>query len=389
VSPSRTRHRASAAWEGREVIRVATLPGHGPYARHLSHPEGVDGVHRTTVLPLGLDRAPGRANRAPAGSVPGRAPSPVFDPSWLGRHIAELDVVHVLGLPPGRGERAVCATGAAVEAVRRAGIPLVVTAYHLSDPTGPDDDTFADRLAHLLGAADAVLTLTESAADELAERWQIEATVLPHPHAVDFVRMRMPRPAGRPGPRTLVVGAHLASLRLPVDPVDFVDALTRAVAQTPDAVLRVHLNPAVTDPGARAYAPRTVSRIEALVTAVAGTLVFRRPLGEGQLWDQLTALDVSVLPPVFGSHSVWPEACADLGTRAVLPVTSHAAHQGDAVIRYQPEPDVDAMATQLARALGQARDDGGVRSDPARRWQERVQLCERHRDLFDTLLARG
>jgi hypothetical protein len=267
----------------------------------------------------------------------------------------------------------------------------VVTAYHLSNPTGSDADLFRERLARLVRSADEVLTLTESAAAELAARWQVRATVLPHPHAVDFVRMRTPRPTprkGARGARSLVVGAHLGSLRLPVDPVDFVDALTRAVAQTPEATLRVHLNPAVADPGARAYAPRTVARIDALVSAVGGTLVFRRPLGEGQLWDQLAALDVSVLPPMFGSHSVWPEACADLGTRAVLPATSHAAHQGEIVIRYQPDAEVEVTATRLAAALQQARDDGPLRSDPARRWQQRVQLCERHRDLFDALLVR-
>src|SRR5690242_21610595 len=82
MSPSRRRRRASPEWEGRDIITVAALPGRGLYVRHLGHPEGVDGVHRPTVV------LPGSAPRPPAS----------FDVAWLTEHLGEMQVVHVHGV---------------------------------------------------------------------------------------------------------------------------------------------------------------------------------------------------------------------------------------------------------------------------------------------------
>src|SRR3954452_20870230 len=114
VSPSRRRRRASPAWEGRPTIKVATLPGRGLYARHLGHPEGVDGVYRPTV---GLP-----------GSAPRRAS---FDRAWLAETLDQFVLVHVNAICPGHSTADVVA---ATDAVRASGTPLVVTGYHLSDP---------------------------------------------------------------------------------------------------------------------------------------------------------------------------------------------------------------------------------------------------------------
>ena len=198
MSPSRRRRRASPAWEGRPTIRVATLPGRGLYARHLGHPEGVDAVYRTTV---GMP-----------GSAPRRAS---FDRSWLTDNLDTVDVVHVHGLRPGQSPQDVAA---AAEAVRAAGTPLVVTGYHLTDPGGGTDDSYGAQLDALVPQADAVVTLTESAAEEMRRRWSVEPLVLPHPHAVDFVRMRQPRPVEGCPPRC---AARHADRR----PVHRVDAL--------------------------------------------------------------------------------------------------------------------------------------------------------------------
>ncbi len=368
---TRTRRRASPAWEGRAPLQVATLPGHGLYARHLSHPEGVDGVHRPTVGLLGAARRHGS-----------------FDVRWLTTHLDSVDVVHVLGPPAGSGPEAGASLSAAIDAVRGSGTPLVVTAYHLSDPTGVDPMGYADRLSELIRAADAVITLTPPAAAEIRQRWAVEALVLPHPHAVDFVRMRVAR-SSRPSGRRLV-GTHLGSLRMPGDAVDFVDALARAVQLTSGAELRVHLHSSVADPDAEAYAPSAVRRIDQLVRRAGGVVARHRPLTEARLWDHLFGLDVSVVPGLFGSHSIWPEACADLGTQVVLPASAHAAAQ-------RPEPgftttfeahrEVDHTAEALAAALQTARGhDGVTRSDPQQRWAERVELCEQHRRLYERLL---
>src|SRR3954470_23722357 len=140
MSPSRRRRRASPEWEGREVITVGALPGRGLYVRHLGHPEGVDGVHRPTVV------LPGSPPRPPA----------VFDAGWLSAHVDDLQVVHVHSLPPRATPQAVVA---AADVVRAADRPLVVTLYHLSDPSGLDEENFAAQLDALLPRADHVITV--------------------------------------------------------------------------------------------------------------------------------------------------------------------------------------------------------------------------------------
>lgn len=367
MSPSRRRRRASPEWEGREIITVAALPGRGLYVRHLGHPEGVDGVHRPTVPP------PGAPPRPPAQ----------FDKNWLAAHLDDIDVVHVHGVPA----RSLTDVQEAVDTVREAGRPLVVTAYHLHDPSGADEEQYAQQLSILVKAADALVTLTPSAADELTARFGLTATVLPHPHVVDFVRMRRVRPAGRRGP--LLVGTHLGGLRMPGDPVAFVEALAAATAEVPEARLVVHLHDHLRDPDSSRYAPGTVNAIQRVVESVDGVARAHRPMTDSQLWDHLFSLDVSVVPPLYGSHSIWPEACHDLGTRLVLPAGSHAAAQrpcftyatdGDTSL----VPDTASVRQALLAAKAQ---ETPWRADPTERWKERVGIAESLRALYERLVG--
>jgi hypothetical protein len=365
VSPSRRRRRASPAWEGRSTISVATLPGRGLYARHLGHPEGVDAVYRTTV---GMP-----------GATPRRA---AFDRAWLSAHLDEVDIVHVHGVRPGQSAEDVAATA---DLVRASGTPLVVTGYHLTCPGGGDETAYGDQLDALVPRADAVVTLTESAAEEMRRRWDVEPLVLPHPHAVDFVRMRQERPARRRG--QLLVGTHLAGLNVPADPVRLVDALARAVRGIEDARLVVHLHQTVLDTGSSTYDLATVRQVDRLVRSAGGAVRVHRPFTESQLWDHLFSLDVSVVPGLHGSHSIWPEACADLGTQALLPAGSHASSQRPC-LTYEDEGDVDALADSLGKALWTAHEQGCVwRADPEERWAERVRVAEGLRGLYERLLG--
>ena len=364
MSPSRRRRRASPAWEGRPTIRVATLPGRGLYARHLGHPEGVDAVYRTTV------------------GMPGSAPRPAaFDRGWLRDNLQDVDVVHVHGVRPGQSPDDVAA---AADTVKASGTPLVVTGYHLSDPCGTDERAYAAQLDSLVPRADAVVTLTESAAEEMRQRWGVDPLVLPHPHAVDFVRMRQPRPARN---SELRVGTHLANLGLPTDPVRLVDALTRAVRGIEAVRLTVHVHSTVLDSGSSTYDPATVREVDRLVRASGGAVRVHRPFSESQLWDHLFGLDVSVVPGLFGSHSVWPEACADLGTQPLLPAASHAAGQ-QPCLTFEDEGSVDDLADSFGKALWTAREQGCVwRADPEARWAERVRVAESLRALYERLLG--
>jgi beta-1,4-mannosyltransferase len=364
VSPSRRRRRASPAWEGRPTIRVAALPGRGLYARHLGHPEGVDAVYRTTV---GMP-----------GSAPRRAS---FDQAWLSGNLDAVDVVHVHGLRPGQSPEEVAA---AADTVRASGTPLVVTGYHLSDPSGSAEACYAAQLDELVPRADAVVTLTASAADEMRLRWDVEPIVLPHPHVVDFVRMRQPRPTRH---TELRVGSHLATLAMPGDPVRMVDGLTRAVRAMDNVRLSVHVHETVLDAGASTYDLGTVREIDRLVRSAGGALRVHRPFSESQLWDHLFGLDVSVVPGLFGSHSVWPEACADLGTIALLPTGTHATAQ-QPCLTYEDAGCVDDLADGFAKALWTAREQDEVwRADPEARWAERVKVAESLRSLYERLLG--
>jgi hypothetical protein len=228
------------------------------------------------------------------------------------------------------------------------------------------------------------VTLTESAAEEMRLRWSVDPLVLPHPHVVDFVRMRQPRPARH---TELRVATHLAGLTVPTDPVRLVDALTRAIRGMDDVRLSVHVHETVLDAGASTYDLATVRKIDTLVRSAGGALRVHRPFSESQLWDHLFGLDVSVVPGLFGSHSIWPEACADLGTQPLLPAGSHASAQ-QPCLTYQDEGSVDDLADSFAKALWTAREQGCVwRADPEARWAERVRVAESLRCLYEGLLG--
>ncbi len=369
MSPSRRRRRASPEWEGRDVITVAALPGRGLYVRHLGHPEGVDGVHRPTVV------LPG----APASQRDHAA----FEPGWLERHLDDVQVVHVHGVASRMTPEQVAEAAALVH---KAGRPLVVTAYHLSDPAGMDEDLFASQLDALLPQADLVITLTESAQEEIARRWSVESAVLPHPHVVDFVRMRRARPEQRRGP--FVIGAHLGSLRLPGDPVAVVTALTEATTGVPDARLDVHVHDHLLDPESTRYNPVAIKEIERLVTHAGGSLRTHRPMTDAQLWDHLFGLDASFVPALNGSHSIWPEACYDLGTQAIMPAGSHAANQRPGISytsNDQGVPDVGSLHAALKSAR---ENETAWRADPTARWKERVRIAESLRNTYEKLIAR-
>lgn len=366
MSPSRKRRRASPEWEGRTIIKIAALPGRGVYVRHLGHPEGVDGVHRPTV------QMPGSAPRPPAA----------FDPSWLENQLGDMQIVHVHALPPRMSAEHV---EAAVRATRAAGRPLVVTAYHLSDPTGLDEAGYAAQLDVLIPAADQVITVTDKAADEIARRWSVAADVQPHPHAVDFVRMRRERPArGHAGP--FLVGVHLGSLRLPSDPVKVMTALAEAAKQVPDVRLVAYAHDHLLDSDSTRYDPATIREIDRVVQGAGGILKAHRPMTDSQLWDNIFGLDAALVPPFFGSHSLWPEACYDLGTQAIMPAANHASSQRPG-LSYACDGNGIPDAASVAAAFAKATEAGEtVRADPTERFNERVKIAEWLRNNYERLL---
>ena len=227
------------------------------------------------------------------------------------------------------------------------------------------------------------MTLTEPAAREIGQRWGVDATVLPHPHVVDFVRMRQERQR-RQG--RLRVGVHLAALQLPIDPVRLITGLTIAVRELDEAQLAAHVHETVLDPGSSSYGGARLREVDRLVRGVGGTVYVHRPFSDSQLWDHLLGLDVSVVPGLYGSHSVWPEACADLGTQSLLPAGTHATAQ-QPCLTYSADGDATALARSFGKALRTAQETSPWRVDPEQRSAERVRVAEALRTLYERLLG--
>jgi beta-1,4-mannosyltransferase len=112
-----------------------------------------------------------------------------------------------------------------------------------------------------------------------------------------------------------------------------------------------------------------------------------RPMTDSQLWDHLFSLDVSVVPPLFGSHSIWPEACHDLGTSLVLPSTSHAAQQRPCLTYSSADGHVPDVATLRDAIVAARAAEAPWRADPTERWKERVGIAESLRGLYEKLLG--
>ncbi len=216
-------------------------------------------------------------------------------------------------------------------------------------------------MAALLPFVDEVITLTDSAATELRDRWGVDPLVLPHPHAVDFVRMRAHRPRWRHGDFT--VGLHLGSLHGPYPPVRLVEALVEAVRQLPGTRLLVYLHRSVLDPGSACFAPALAKRLRWLVRSVDGTVYAHRPLAEATAVGPMFSLDVSVVPEFHGSHSCGPRPATTSEPRC-YPGGCHAVGQRHCLV-YRPG-DVESLAASLFRGLLAAREEGTAgRADPA------------------------
>ena len=300
-------------------MRVASVPSDHVYVRHVSSSGGSDGVRRVPV------DAPG----------PWR-PSPVLEPTWLRAHAADVDLVHVHF---GFEHRTAMQLRTWVEVLDELALPLVLTVHDLVNPHLLDQTPQDEALDVLVPAAREVLTLTRGAAAEVQRRWARTATVVPHPHVVPLDRLAAARPAG--GPFTVDV---LASARANSGAHLVYDELVRAAADLPGVRL-----------------------LEAPV----------RRLGDAELWDRLSAVDVLVLPYLFGTHSGFVEACHDLGTTVVASRVGHLAEQQRVLSFDLGVPGSLTAAVQRAHALRPR-----WQAEPGVRAAQRVAIAARHADLY-------
>jgi glycosyltransferase involved in cell wall biosynthesis len=352
------------------AIRVASVPASHVYVRHLSHPDRADGVER---LP---DVEPSDGARVPGGWWPPL----MLDAAWISDNRDRFDVFHVHF---GFDGKSLSELEDALLALDEVGAPLVFTLHDLRNPHHEDTDRHAAQLDILVRHSAELVTLTAGAARAIGLRWGRRPHVLPHPHVVGEERLAAPRPARD----DFVVGVHAKSVRANMDVVPVVAVLADALSELPGARLRVDLHDEVSSADSYWYAPDEAARLRALAGGAEHVELREHPyFTDEELWDYLRAIDVSVLPYRFGTHSGWLEACYDLGTTVVAPDCGFYSDQRPCLTYRHDERGLDAAS--LADALRAAH---GLRprwrATLAGRMRERRALARRHRVLYERLLA--
>ncbi|WP_143219027.1 glycosyltransferase family protein [Actinokineospora bangkokensis] len=337
-------------------LRVASVPGDHPYVHHLSPATGGGSVRRLADVPV-------------PGAAPGQWwPPGMLRPEWVLAHADDFDVLHVhFGFDDSSPE-GLAALVAALRSVRR---PLVMTVHDLHNPHFTDQRAHSAALDVLVPAAAAVMTLTPGAAAEIASRWGRAAVVVPHPHVVPVPWLDKPRRAHS----GFVVGVHAKSLRANSDPLGVVEQLRGAARDLPGVTIRVDAHD---DPQGRAVA-----------RALAGQDVDLRVhprFSDDELWEYLSALDVSVLPYRFGTHSGWLEACYDLGTTALVPSCGHYAQQAPCLVyRWDAAPgDADSVRSALRSAW---ESPPRWRATAADRLRQRDIVAATHERVYRDVIA--
>lgn len=114
---------------------------------------------------------------------------------------------------------------------------------------------------------------------------------------------------------------------------------------------------------------------------------------DDELWDYLEAIDVSVLPYRFGTHSGWLEACRDLGTAVVAPDCGFYGEQQPCEHYVHGEEGLDvtslreaARRSHAARVATRDLDDARRALAVARR-EERRAIAAAHEALYRRALG--
>ena len=355
------------------TLTVASVPAAHVYVRHIAA-EQPDCVVRL---------------RDPDPDSPQRSteqrwwPPVMLDPAWIEAH--DFDVFHVqFGFDAWSPED----LRRIVDAVHARGKAFVYTAHDLRNPHHATRELHDAQLSVLMEHADAVLTLTEGAAREIASRWGVTPTVLPHPHVVDFATMerfaalRPARRANRTEP--FRVGLHLKSLRASMDPLAILPTLVEAVRTLPDAVLQVNGHCDVLNPDGLRHDAELATFLREAESRGELELHVHDFFSDAELWDYFASLDASVLPYRFGTHSGWLEACRDLGTAVVAPTCGYYADQGPVHSYVLDEHRFDPAS--LREAIHAAYVAGPQPAlTVAERRAQRARVAEAHRVLYRSL----
>ena len=335
VQPAPARPRSAS-----DRIRVATVPGAGPY---------VDAVLPPEVVRVG----------------PSGGPGPWLDAAYLAEHADGIDVLH---LHTGSGRVRDAAVQCWSETVRRSGVPLIVTVHRVraagTQPRAGRDAVAAEE-AHLqavLGTAEVVLTLTSGAADAIADRFGRTAIVVAHPSVAG--------PAADLGTERGLVGVRL-------QPAD----------QHPrdrSALVRAALSGAVSGGGRLRVLVEVGTDVPSPVRELAARgeleLVVHR---DGERATELQQLHVAVLAEPCGAHSRDLEVCRDVGTRVVAPSCGWFSSQWAEVVSYGEDERGDLDAVSLNAAVSAALTRPMLRpADREWRQEQRAAVRRVHAEVY-------
>lgn len=358
---------ASAVRVRGSMIRVASVPADHVYVHHLAAVDGSSDVVRLSDPPPAVDDA-----------LPGQWwPPRMLSPAWVREHRYEFDVMHIQF---GFDAQDPSCLLQLVEEARRCGKALVYTVHDLRNPHHADRAAHDAHLDVLIPAVDALITLTQGAADVIERRWGRRPTVLPHPHVVEFARMRPRRERGR-----WVVGLHAKSLRASMDPLPVARVLAEAVRELPAARLQVNVHHDVFDEDGARHEPVLARWLTEASSAGDLELVVHDCYSDDALWDHLESLDLSVLPYRFGTHSGWLEACFDLGTAVLAPSCGFYAEQRPCLSYGHDERGLDAESLSAAVRVAYEKRPAW-KADVGQRRLERARLAAAHLAIYESVL---
>jgi beta-1,4-mannosyltransferase len=373
---------------------VASVPADHPYVRHLAAPapsptDAAGAAPAVVRLPDPDPDHPADPTRVAQGRW---WPPVMLRPEWVAA--GDFEVMHVHF---GFDDRTPAQLRELVAALRARRRGLVLTVHDLRNPHHADPALLRAQLDVLLPAADALVTLTDGAADEVLAAWGRRPTVLPHPHVVDLDvvrRVRAARDAARSAagadtapPR---VGVAVKDLRANTDVLRLLPALAALSADGVRPVVSIHRSTHEHPRDDRAA--RLVAALDGARDAGTIELVVHEPLDDAALWSAVAGLDAMVLPYRFGTHSGWLEMCHDLGTSVVAPDTGHYAAQGaDATYATDADApdgegaDTASVVAAVHRALA-ARATGLPGLDADGRHAQRVAVAAAHDAVYRTVL---
>ncbi|WP_146070460.1 glycosyltransferase [Arthrobacter sp. 08Y14] len=361
---------------------MASIPSGHVYVRHL------DPLPGTAPEIPEIVRLPDPDPDSPDNPATGKWWPPVMlSAQWIDANADLFDVFHIHfgfdALDPRDLQEVVAA-------LRRNGKPLVYTVHDLRNPHHESPAAHDAHLDVLIPGADALITLTKGAAAEIEHRWGRRPDVIAHPHVVEPQTMahyaRRAEEAGTGSPYR--VGVHVKSLRASMDPLPVIRVLLELAREDGGMVVQVNGHCDVLEPGGARYDAELAQFLERKSRSGELELHIHDFLPDDQLWDYLAALDLSVLPYRFGTHSGWLEACRDLGTSVAAPDCGFYADQGPVFGYSHNEDGLDAAS--LKAAVRAARHAGpSVPLEPRARAEQRNAIAARHAELYAELLERS